>query len=532
MNDDVTRLRRWLHRAQPPRAALARALVAGFVATATNVALLVGAVALLVESATRPGLRAVAVVLVVTELFAFLRSPLRFRERLAAHRLGYAAVTHWRRWLVETVGQLDFSQWRRYASGDLLERALRDTDELQDLWLRFVVPFVDTVAVMVVGDVVVAFLAPHGQWWALASILIAIQFLAVVGLTYFARGELTKDRELRAARGEYRAQLVELSSSTPELVLLGRDEFATRRSNVAVARVERAERALRRQRRASSALVIAGGLLALVAVTSHPRTSSVWLVVAAAIALATYEALVSVRSSLQAAVDVSGGGERLEALEGDAVLGSLPWPDESTVRLDDVTLAEDGRVLVRGATLSVEPGVRVALVGESGVGKSTLLRAMAALDTVTSGSISVGGVRLDELSDAALRAHLTYVPSEPGLTRGFALDVVTLGRPSVRDPQHDLAALGLVTERTTRFEELSRGERVRVAVARALVTSPDVYVLDELTAGLGREETRDVLNLLGSTNATVIIATHDEDVVRWCDKVLELRGAELSWVNR
>jgi len=57
-------------------------------------------------------------------------------------------------------------------------------------------------------------------------------------------------------------------------------------------------------------------------------------------------------------------------------------------------------------------------------------------------------------------------------------------------------------------------------------------VLDELTAGLGREETRDVLNLLGSTNATVIIATHDEDVVRWCDKVLELRGAELSWVNR
>ena len=80
--------------------ALARALVAGFVATATNVALLVGAVALLVESATRPGLRAVAVVLIVIELFAFLRSPLRFSERLAAHRLGYAAVTRWRRWLV------------------------------------------------------------------------------------------------------------------------------------------------------------------------------------------------------------------------------------------------------------------------------------------------------------------------------------------------------------------------------------------------------------------------------------------------
>ena len=94
MNTEMARLLRWLQRAQPPRGALWRALASGLVATATNVALIVGAVALLVESATRPGLRAVVVVLVVIELFAFLRSPLRFIERLSAHRLGYAAVTH------------------------------------------------------------------------------------------------------------------------------------------------------------------------------------------------------------------------------------------------------------------------------------------------------------------------------------------------------------------------------------------------------------------------------------------------------
>lgn len=532
MNTDVTRLRRWLLRAQPPHGALARALIAGFVATGTNVALLVGAVALLVESATRPGLRAVAVVLVVIELFAFLRSPLRFRERLAAHRLGYAAVSHWRRWLVVTIGRLDFSQWRHYASGDLLERALSDTDELQDLWLRFVVPFVDTVAVMVLGDVIVAFLAPPGHWWAYASILLALQLLAVVGLSLFAKVELSMDRELRAARGYYRAQLVELSAATPELVLLGRAELAVRRSSDAVARVEAAERKLHRQRRASNALVVVMSLSALGALTSHPRTSSVWLVVAAVIGLSTFEALSSVRLSLHAAVDVSGGGERLEALERDTTVGTLPWPEESTVRLSDVTLVEDGRVLVRHATLTVEPGTRVALIGESGAGKSTLLRALAALDEVTSGTISVGAVRLGELSDVALRHHLTYVPSEPGFTRGYAFDVVTLGRESVRDPREDLATLGLITERTTRFDELSRGERVRVAVARALVTSPDVYVLDELTAGLGHDETRDVLNLLASTNATVIIATHDDDVVGWCDQVVELRDGELSRVNR
>jgi putative ABC transport system ATP-binding protein len=122
--------------------------------------------------------------------------------------------------------------------------------------------------------------------------------------------------------------------------------------------------------------------------------------------------------------------------------------------------------------------------------------------------------------------------SEPGFTRGFAVDVVALGRAGTRDPHVDLAALGLQSERTTRFDELSRGERVRVAIARALVTRPDIYLLDEPTAGLGSEETARVLSLLDSTNATVLIATHDTDVIAWCDLVVELRDDGLLRVIR
>jgi ABC-type transport system involved in cytochrome bd biosynthesis fused ATPase/permease subunit len=526
VSEDLRRLRRWLRRAHPPRGDLLRALAAGFVATATSVALLVGAIALLVESATRPGLRAVATALVIIELFAFLRSPLRFAERLEAHRLGFRAVSRWRRWLVIVVGQLNYSQWRNYASGDLLERALGDTDELQDLWLRFVIPFADVTAVMVLGDVVIAALPPHGQWWAYALNLAALQLLGVIGLCALARGDLSSDRALRRARGAYRAQLVELSAAAPELALLGRLEVAERRSAGAVRELAHAESVVVRRRRLASGLVLVDSVLALAALASHPATSSVWLVVSAVIGLSTFEGLTAIRFALRAAVEVNGGGERLEAMAVTLAPGATAWIDNN-LRLDHVTIEEEGRVLVRDATLDVASGSRLALVGESGVGKSTLLRTLVRLDDVQHGTITLGGVALADLRDDELRRHVAYVASEPGLLRGFAHDVITLGRTSTRDPFQDLAALGILAERTTKLDELSRGERVRVALARALVTSPEIVVLDEPTAGLGREETRDVLSLLGASNATVVVATHDVSVIDWCDLVVELRGGEL-----
>jgi ATP-binding cassette, subfamily C, bacterial CydC len=247
VKNDVDRLWRWLRRAQPPRGSLLRALLAGLVASIVNVALLVGAVGLLVESATRPGLRTVLGALIVIELFAFLRSPLRFVERLSAHRLGFAAVSRWRRWLVLSVGAFSFSRWRSFAAGDLLERSLRDTDELQDLWLRCVIPLVTSGAVMVLGDLFIGLMAPRGRWWSYAGDLLAVQLLGVAALIANVGPLLRRDRVLRRSRAAYRANLVELSAATPELVLLDRVDFAERRGAADGERLGHTKSALVRQ---------------------------------------------------------------------------------------------------------------------------------------------------------------------------------------------------------------------------------------------------------------------------------------------
>ena len=95
------------------------------------------------------------------------------------------------------------------------------------------------------------------------------------------------------------------------------------------------------------------------------------------------------------------------------------------------------------------------------------------------------------------------------------------------EPVDQDAAVGLDVDDTTKFEELSRGERERVALVRALVTAPEIYLLDEPTSGLGQEETRAVLELLESTGATFVVATHDDQVMDWCHQVYELRDGNL-----
>lgn len=529
MKSDRDRLRRWLQRAQPPRAALIRALVAGTLSSITALGLFVGAIALLVVSATRPGLRAVAGILIVIELFAFLRSPIRFNERMSAHRLGFTAVSHWRKWLLTTIGRWNVRRWRTYAHGDLLERALRDTDELQDLWLRFVLPAAGSIAAFVAGDVVIALLAPRGHWVPAALLVALVQVVGIVFLAASADSLIVVDRSLRRARGEFRAALVALSTVSPELSLLGVRSFLDHRLDGPREALAGAEaRALHQRHRsalvAPVATVAAVMALRLVAPVSAP----VWTVVSLLLALATFEGLSAIRIALDTAVAVSAAAERLEDLELPPTVADAIWPVSTTLRVLRVTIREDGRTILDDGSFEVPPGKHVAVTGPSGSGKSTLLRTLAGLDAVDEGVIFIDETPLVEIAEDVLRAHVAYVPSETGLLRGYARDVLALGRTIVRPLDRDLIALGIDAALATKWDEVSRGEGQRIAVVRALAIDPDIVILDEPTSGLGRDETTAVLSLLADSGASVIIATHDEQIIAWSDLVINLSDGAVT----
>jgi putative ABC transport system ATP-binding protein len=202
------------------------------------------------------------------------------------------------------------------------------------------------------------------------------------------------------------------------------------------------------------------------------------------------------------------------------------------------------RTVFSGVDLELAPGDYVAVMGESGIGKSTLLNLIAGLDSADEGSIQLDGVELTALDDDALtllrRKRMGFVFQAfhvlPYLTvaQNVALPLSLLGVGGVEADARVasmLAGVGLSERETSMPRELSGGELQRVAIARALVHGPQLVLADEPTGNLDLETASQVLRLLRDqikANSTAgILVTHSRMAAQTCDRTLQLTPAGL-----
>jgi len=194
------------------------------------------------------------------------------------------------------------------------------------------------------------------------------------------------------------------------------------------------------------------------------------------------------------------------------------------------------QTVFENVSLQVARGEFVAIVGESGVGQSTLLNCLAALDTWDAGQVLFDGTDLTPLDDTARalwrRAHVGFVFQAfhvlPHLTvaQNVALPLMLLGRHDDAEVQHMLAAVGLAGLAGRLPQQLSGGQLQRVAIARALVHRPPLPLADEPTGNLDPDTAARILDLLTrqtrECKAALVLVSHTSGVTASADRVLHL----------
>jgi ATP-binding cassette, subfamily B, bacterial len=250
-------------------------------------------------------------------------------------------------------------------------------------------------------------------------------------------------------------------------------------------------------------------------------------------------------------------------LDTDGVVGEKPGaidlPDRGAIEVDEVSFAYGGGppdtageshpvgpMVLRDVSLTVSPGERVALVGPTGAGKSTLAKLMVRFYDPREGTVRFGGIDVRDATMASLRERIVVVPQEGFLFAGTVRDNIRIGRAEATDAEVDEAveALslseifgafpdGLDTEVRERGSRLSAGEKQLVSLARAALADPALLVLDEATSNLDPGTERLVERALETLTEgrTVVVVAHRLSTAARCDRIAVVDDGRLMEVG-
>jgi ATP-binding cassette, subfamily B, bacterial len=438
--------------------------------------------------------------------------------------------------------RLSMPYYDREKAGVIVSRMTSDIDALAELVQMGLLMFVTNGLLLLFSIVVLAIVS----WQLLLICSIALPFVIAASIK-FQRDSNKAYLVVRDGIGDTLSQLQEGIAGVRVIQAFGREDVETGRFRLRNRGLYRAH---------MDSVRISAWYLPVIELAGYGTTAAVigiggWMAHSGMVTIGTITFFVLTLSNLFEPVQqlsqlfnqvqsAGAGVHKLFEVLDTAVdvperQAAVDLPHRGAIEVDDVTFGYGpGVVVLSDVNLTVTPGERLALVGPTGAGKSTLAKLMARLYDPTRGRITFGGVDLRDATLKSLRQRIVVVPQEGFLFNGTILDNVRIARAGATDEEvrealeaigalerFEALAEGLHTEVRERGSRLSAGEKQLVSLARAALVDPAVLVLDEATSSLdpGTEKLVELAMDRLMTGRTTIVIAHRLSTAERADRV-------------
>lgn len=480
-------------------------------------------------------------------LFAFGRAAARYGERLTTHNATLKGLARLRTLLTAAFLRMPIRQLQRLRGSERLNLMTVDVDSLDGLALRLVLPLAAALATLLVTALIFIRLTTiEIVTWQILSLVIGV---VAAGLLSYGRSR-KPSRRARHAMQALRTRIIEMRRGQVELTMAGALQSSRDAVMAAQDRLQTAQAGLEATARISNfammsaSTIAAAGALCLGAIA---YTHQVLDAASAAMGFFASLALMEVGAPLVRGV-AEIGQMRDAARRIRPVFDPPSTPDvmplerscglagAAVLSIDTVTVSVAGRVILDRLSLDVQAGETVAIVGESGKGKSTLLQLARGLLNPDGGHVLVGGQDVNILDRAEQARRIGYLPQRTSLLRGTIRDNLRLARSDASEDDM-MAALqcaelahvvegkgGLDARLGEAGSGLSGGEHRRLALSRVMLLTPALLLLDEPTEGLDDETAARILRNIRAAHpaAAILIAAHKPLEMAWAGRIVAL----------